>query len=462
MENYTNFRFQPVHQSRRDFFAIAGRVASIAVVATIGTADCKASSVLRQNDDVVSVTDYGPIGQADDTAVLDRALATGKAVSIPAGSMLVLASDVFLRPGQLLFGAGPGARIRFKSNRSADNVKLHLSNGATVRNLCFEEFDVSGRTGLYGTIFAAGVSRCLIQQVEIYGSSSTGMMFLDSKNIVVDTCYVHDTMADGIHAQRGSQRIAIHDCRIERPGDDGVAFVSHGYGRYGAVAHCRVRNTTIIDVRKTGSGIAVIGARDISVVDCRIENTPMSGIRIASADFGAEGATIGEHIAVTGNTIIRTGSGRPVSNNGGIFVEGCRDVTIRSNTIVSPQTWGIATSNVVQDLQIVANVITDPGDVGMFISTAPGGQSSQRLWNTAAERIDSRNLVIQGNSIVRPVRTGIHVSGQKGDLPIAVTVRDNIVYGPPAGSGRRVIQVVFVDGNAGAVALQNNKDRSLP
>ena len=115
-----------------------------------------------------------------------------------------------------------------------------------------------------------------------------------------------------------------------------------------------------------------------------------------------------------------------------------------------------------QDLQIVANVITDPGDVGMFISTAPGGQSSQRLWNTAAERIDSRNLVIQGNSIVRPVRTGIHVSGQKGDLPIAVTVRDNIVYGPPAGSGRRVIQVVFVDGNAGAVALQNNKDRSLP
>lgn len=447
--------------TRRAFLGMTGWMAPLVAMAAIQATACKADPLKSKSDGVVSVTDFGYIGRGNDTRVLERALETENAVSIPAGLTLVLVSDVVVRPGQSLFGAGSGARIRLKSNQSGDNVKIRLSNGATIRDIHLEEVDVLGRTGLYGTIFAAGVSQCLIQRVEISGSSSTGMMFLDSKDIMVDTCYVHDTMADGIHAQRGSQRVAIRNCRIQRTGDDGVAFVSHGYDRYGDVAECSVRDTIITDVHKTGSGVAVIGARDINVANCRIENTPMSGIRIASADFGTEGSVIAQRVVVSGNTIVGTGSGPQISNNGGIFVEGCRNVTIRANTIIAARSWGIATSNVVQELQIVANIITDPGDVGMFISTAQGNANYQRMWSAASARAGSRNLTVEGNSIVRPVKTGIHIAAQKGYPPTALIVRDNNINVSSIGPCGRATRAVFNDDNV-AATIQRNTLGFLP
>lgn len=434
---------------------MTGRLATAAAMATFGATGCRAGLVPNESGEAVSVIDFGPVGRGDDATALDRALSTGKAVSIPAGLTLVIDSDVILRPGQLLFGEGPGARIRLKSNFSANNIKVLLSNGSNIRDLHFEELDVVDRTGLYGTIFGKNVSRCLIQRVEISGSSSTGMMFLNSKDIIVEACHVHDTMADGIHAQRGSQRIAIRDCRIERTGDDGVAFVSHGYDYYGAVAQCSVRDTIIADVRRTGSGVAVIGAYNINVANCQIKDTPMSGIRVASADFGAEGSVIAQHVMVTNNSIIGTGSGPLTNNNGGVFAEGCCDVTIRANIITSPRSWGIATSNIVQDVKILDNVITDPGDVGMFISTAPGSQRYQRMWS-ASKRTRSRNLMVKGNRIMRPVGTGIYLAAEKGYPPDTLIVRDNVVEGPAANQGNRAMRAVFSDNNVGAVILQNN------
>lgn len=433
-------------------------------MAFAGSTGCTSDRNEDAETSAVSVSAFGQVGTGDDTAILERALATGKAVRIPAGTTLTIASDIRLQPGQTLFGEGAGSRIRLRSNRRADNVKLLLAHRTTIRDLHVEEVGATGRTGLYGTILADGASHCVIRRVKVSGSSSTGMMFIASTDIAVDGCHVHDTMADGIHAQRGSRRIAITDCRIERTGDDGIAFVSHGFDQHGSVAQCSARHCTITDVRRTGSGVAVIGASDTTVVDCRISGTPMSGIRITSAAFGAEGATICRRVVVTGNTVEHAGIGPAIGNNGGIFVEGARGVTIVANRIIAPRSWGIATSNIVRDIQITGNVIDAPGDVGMFISTAPGDNGYRRMWRAddPTATLASSNVTIDGNTITRPVAAGIHVGGLPGFPSSGVVVRANIIQALQPGPGHGIPRAVRVDTDAGIVILRGNRTVAVP
>jgi hypothetical protein len=440
-------------------------VASIRPIAAFaGSTGCTFGRDENAEALAVSVSAFGRIGTGNDAVILERALATGRAVRIPTGTTLTIASDIRLQPGQVLFGEGAESRIQLRSNHAADNVKLRLADRTTIRDLHVEEVGAIGRTGLYGTILAEGASHCAIRRVEVSGSSSTGMMFIASTHIEVDGCHVHDTMADGIHAQRGSQGIAIADCRIERTGDDGIAFVSHGFDQHGSVAQCSARHCTITDVRTTGSGVAVIGATDTTVVDCQISGTPMSGIRITSATFGAEGATICRRVTVTGNTVEHAGIGPAIGNNGGIFVEGARDITIAANRIVAPRSWGIATSNIVRDIRITGNVIDAPGDVGMFISTAPGDDGYRRMWHAddPAATLASSDVTIDGNTITRPVAAGIHVGGLPGFPSSDVIVRANIIQAIQPGPGRGIPRAVRVDPDAGIVILCNNRIVAVP
>lgn len=411
----------------------------------------------QSSDKVVPVTDFGAIGQ-DDAALLRRALAAARTILIPSGVTLTIASDVVLPPGRALIGAGALSRIRLLSNNAADNIKITLSDGNVLRDLALAEIGARRRTGVYGTIFAQGASHCQIEHVEVSGSSSAGMLFIDSSDVTIDRCSVHDTYADGIHSQRGCTRIAISNCDISRTGDDGIAFVSHGYDQYGRVSDCTVRSCTIMDMAATGSGIGIIGAVGISVADCRIETTPLSGIRIASAAFPGEGSVIGERINIAGNVIVNTGRGARSDDNGGIFIEGNRDVIVRGNRIVRPTTWGIATSNAVEAIRIEGNDIADPGDVGMFISAAPQQGHYRALGNgrTPEGPARGRNIVVEGNTIRNPLASGIHVAGYPGTPIQDIVLRNNIVRGVRRRPGTSAAYGIYVD-HADNVVLSGNE-----
>lgn len=414
------------------------------------------SSGQSTTEDFVPVTDFGPIGR-DDNVLLRRAFAAAPRILIPSDTTLTITADVVIPAGCKLVGAGATSRVRLISNGAADNIKIRLSSDTTLSNLTITEIGARGRSGVYGTIFAERSSRCRIERVDVSGSSSTGMLFIASSDLEIDRCSVHDTWADGIHSQRGCTRVTITNCNFTRTGDDGIAFVSHGYDQYGQVSDCTVRSCTVTDVMRTGSGIAIVGAAGISVADCRIDGTPLSGIRIASASFNGEGSTIGRTIRIIGNVITNTGHGIDRGNNGGIFIEGNRDIVIQDNRISRPATWGIATSNAVDAIRIVNNEITDSGDVGMFISAASRQGHYLALHNglrsTGPAR--GRDILIDGNTIRNPLASGIHVSGAPNAPINALVLRNNRVQGVKRRSGTSIAYGIFLDYADDVVLLDN-------
>ena len=420
-------------------------------------------SVRNRYRNIISISALGSWGTEDDTTLFQKVMSDHDALFIPHGITINIKSDIFLPDGHMLIGEGSGSRIIMECNSRPNNIKLHISNNSSIENIYFEESKTIFRSGLYGTIFGDGVNNCTMKNIEVSKSSSTGIMLINCSNIFIDSCYVHNSMADGIHAQRGSHGIRVRKCKIERSGDDGIAFVSHGFDKYGSVYDCTATNCAVTGVEKTGSGVAVIGARNVTVTGCQIDGTPMSGIRISSAGFGVEGSTIAEDITVTGNTISNAGTGRSINNNGGIFIEGCQNVVVRGNHIISPRSWGIATSNVVKNIDIANNIIERPGDVGLFISTARGDAEYEKMWRNTASTAGNRSgpITIAENTIVDAVAAGVHIAGEKGYPAKEILVQKNIVQSLRPAPGRLKLEAIRIDAAGGTVTLRGNQNRVL-
>lgn len=381
--------------------------------------------------EVVSITDFGVVGTDDDSDIVAEALATARTVRIPSGVTVNVRSDIVLQEGQALIGYGRTSRIDLKSNEQAANVAIWLANGSSVRGLRVREVGTTGRTGVYGTIFAVGVSGVTVDDVEVSGSSSIGIMFINSTDAMVSNCFVHDTQADGIHVQRGSKRVSITNCQIKDVGDDGIAFVSHGVNEFGYVSDCVASNCVITGVGTVGSGVGIIGAFGISVTGCRIKDTALAGIRIGSASFGAEGSTVGGVISIVGNQISGTGSGS-TGERGGVFVEGCRYVTIKSNFILNPATTGISLSNAWADIDIHDNKIVGCGDTAIFVSAETKSGYYLGLWTheelsdgTSLAYAAGHSLSIKDNTVRSAGLSGVYVSGDASHGIDGVSISGN-------------------------------------
>lgn len=418
-------------------------------------------------DEIVSVTRFGRITGVADDAVLARALATGKSVKIPTGVTLGLTQDVVLAPRQALFGEGWTSRVLLFSNHQPDNIKIRLASGSSILGLSIQEVGASGRTGYYGSIFGDNVANCRVSGVEVSGSSSTGMMFVNCDRITVDGCHVHNTWADGIHAQRGSTRIVVIGCQIWLVEDDGVALVAHGHDDYGDVSDCVVSDNIITDIQKTGSGIAGIGVIGLIAKGNRIARVPLAGIRIASASFGDEGACVAGQITIQGNQITDTGLAGPEMDGerGGIFIEGARDVTVATNKIIRPKTWGIATSNGWADIDITGNTIVGAGDVAMFISAAQQAGHYLGLWNhpqlddgTRRDYAAGHDISITRNILRSCASSGIVVSGDVDRFTDGVTVRDNELRRMKT-SIVGIADAIFID-HANGISVGGNINRA--
>ena len=384
--------------------------------------------------DVVSITDFAgvdPTGTDPSDEAIAAALAKGRTIRIPSGVTIKATQDIRLGSGQSLLGDGRDSRIDLVSNRAGANVAIWLGDGSTVRSLAIREIGVTGRTGVYGTVFGVGISGCVVDDVEVSGSSSIGILFINSTDVCVSNCYVHDTKADGIHAQRGSKRVAVTNCQIRNVGDDGIAFVSHGVDEFGYVSDCVASNCVISGVGAVGSGVGIIGAFGVSVIGCRIRDTALAGVRITAASFGAEGSTVGGMISVVGNQISRSGLGNE-GERGGIYVEGCRYVSIKDNLVLNPATTGIALSNAWADVDIHDNKIVGAGDAAMFISSASQAGYYLQLWNHpelsdgfSLTYASGHNLSVRDNTVRSAGGSGVLISGDASHKIDGLSICDN-------------------------------------
>ena len=382
--------------------------------------------------DIVSINDFPRFAvEMDDTGRLTRALNTAQTIYVPAGVTITVSDDPILRKGQSLVGDGFNSVLNMTSNGLAGNITVRLDDDCQVLNMKVAEVGTTGRTGVYGVISAFNRSNCRIDGVEICGGSSTGTMFVNCQDFTMSDCYVHDTMADGIHCQRGTRRLTVTNCRVTNVGDDGIAFVSHGYEIFGNVRDCVVSNCVVDGVGAVGSGVGIIGAIGISINGCRIKNTALAGIRISSASFGAEGSTVGGVISIVGNQISNSGLGN-LGERGGIYIEGARFVSVKDNLIFRPATTGIALSNAWADIDIHDNKIVGAGEAGMFISSATQSDYYLQLWSHpelsdgySAGFVSGHTLSVRDNTVRSAGGSGILVSGDPNHKIDGLSICDN-------------------------------------
>ena len=182
----------------------------------------------------LSIVDFGADGkgQEDDTEALKRCIAEAakrhKVVWVPAGDYK-LTGDIDMPSNLRIQGAGmwhttfvgddelynqPERRVRFKV--SGDNI--HIADFAIVGKLNYRN-DEEPNDGIFGARGEnATITRIWVEHTKV------GMWFFGCNNVVVDSCRLRNTLADGINLCTDTRNSVVQNCTTRNTGDDCFAM----------------------------------------------------------------------------------------------------------------------------------------------------------------------------------------------------------------------------------------------
>jgi hypothetical protein len=413
----------------------------VAARGTYGTLGGRISAISTRVYDVKEQYGAKGDGATNDTTAIDAAAAAmtgGGTLYLPPGTYVYTGAQLDLLSNVHMMGAGIGVSVlKITSNNTTTNRRVRVLSKTNVQisDMTIQETGVSARAGNYGLITLETSTRCLIESVEMIGSSGTGFMALaNCQYFTVRGCIVRDGWADGIHVQRGSRNFAIANNLLTNNGDDDIALNSHGSAIYGHVRdgvvignRCGEQNATL----NLGSGIVVLGAIGVVVANNIIRVPRAGGIALGAIDDGGGEIAIGGRIDVIGNEIYG-----PVSASAGygISIGMVRDVLVADNVIVSPQLNGIIVNAPVIDVSIHSNQIRDVKaargiQVEVTKTTAAGYIA---LWTDALltdgeskAYVFAHNVSIRGNKIGKCEYGGIYAAGNATDSIEGLSITDN-------------------------------------
>lgn len=438
--------------------ATAGYVATTGTSATKSALDARYSrigqQVLNARDPQWAIVADG----SDETAKIQTFLdaAAGQVAYFPPGTYTL--TMVNGRTGTTIMGAGRGATtfVILGNDSSTNNrIKLYDISDVTLRDFTITETNVLRRVGSFGPISGSNVVRLKVENVEVDGSSGTGMHFMLMKELIVTGCYIHNTMADGLHIQRGSQNVIVSNNIINDNGDDAIGFVSHAEATAG---YCMdiVITGNILGPTKTdyiGAGIALIGIIGANVTGNQITGTASGGIRITSIGEDSEGFAVVGNIVVTGNRISTVGfyaglvAGQLTS---GIDIFNARNVLVANNLINAAYRNGVTVSQCSIDVSIKNNVINKPGSRGVFVATLRQVGLYLEMWThprlsdgRAKSYVSHHNLTISGNEINSPANGGITAQGADVTSVIeGLTLFHNRIRSPNVSNATGVVGIL--------------------
>ena len=184
--------------------------------------------------DSLSVTDFGAggMGQTDDTDAFRKcileAASLSKIVWVPAGDYK-LTGDIILPSGTTLQGAGMwhttfvgDDELYAQSNRRV-RVKLtgkgiHLADFAILGKLNYRN-DEEPNDGIVGANCQdSTISRVWVEHTKI------GMWFYVCSGLIVDSCRLRNTLADGINLCVDTRNFVVRNCTTRNTGDDCFAI----------------------------------------------------------------------------------------------------------------------------------------------------------------------------------------------------------------------------------------------
>lgn len=349
-------------------------------------------------------------GTTDMTAAFNNALLSNGRVYAPAwaGPYLV-ATQLTLQNGVMLYGDGSSSIINFSSTSNADFIVGTSISNATVSDLKLVATGVTTANNYQGVLAFRGCTNCRAQRLEITGFYADGINLTASVSCYVEDNYLHNgnqTLGGGsdIHVNStvaaSSLNIIIENNRCFGGGDFGISLFQTNIAGF-PIQKCRVSGNRV--GQHFGYGILLYDTV-ITGVDCwnqvdgnYVEN--IQGIGIAggggNTNYGA-GIYIANHgaTAVTNNT-----------------VRNCCVTT--TGAALTPAGIGINSQAQLSPCTITGNTILD---------MAQGNASGINICGIYAV-LASKGITISGNTISQQLagglQTGIFVLAPDNDITIS-------------------------------------------
>ena len=278
---------------------------------------------------IANVKDYGAVGDGvtNDTNAIQTAINVGKPVYFPQGTYLVSLSSLTLNNNSYLYGQGRLSKI--KTTGTADNfamIKAVSKSNITIDSLCFETPKSTQGALLIASCSNVTVKNCRAVNCELVFVGSHATIW-DINNI---NGYfgIYDYVIDETDY---SNNIVIEGNECVGDGVTGRGGISQSAIVITFAKNVRVANN---DVTKYIHGIFWFGGNANSTGDFpdgekperKCKGITITGNTVHSVEFGGIWGSMGENVAVTGNTVIDCG-------DVGIDFEGCNYSTASGNTV---------------------------------------------------------------------------------------------------------------------------------
>jgi uncharacterized secreted repeat protein (TIGR03808 family) len=399
----------------------AGTVASLSRPAL-----AQSDAALREGALSAETLGVRPNATDDQTAALqsaiERAIARGRALFIPPGRYVT--SGLRLPSGAHLVGSPGSTRLLHTGGGH-----LMLADGAdrvTLSHVVLDGRKLPLREGVRGLVQAERCRRLVIDNVEVFNSAASGIVF-EGCNGRIERTTIAD-VADAAIFARDSRGLAIERNTITGAGNNGIQVWRRAAGDDGTL----VSGNRIHQVRwaaggngQNGNGINVYRAGGVIVTNNHVADCAFSAIR----------NNAGANCQILGNSALRSGEvaifvefgfqGAVVANNlvdgaaAGIsvtnFDHGGRLAVVQGNVVrnlsprsaVNPDTspYGIAAE---ADASMLGNVVEGSPGLGLLLGWGPY----------------LRDVTATGN-VVRRADIGIAVSVARGAGRAVVT--DNVI-----------------------------------
>lgn len=290
---------------------------------------------------------------------------------------------------------GQGAVLDFLTDGSATGRGLFIGSATgaggvsdvQIHGVKFICSNAVARNGVYGLVSAFDSTDFLIE--ECWFGNSTAKSGGESAGVFTQNCTdfriirpkVQNTLADGIHISRASQRFVVDHPLCVGCGDDGVGVVSNrqdGTGpiyepcRFGQIIAPMILNSTPI-----GNGVALVGAQDMDVTGIVVDGLPNAALVVAQANYGGV-------INAARNTI------KGVTATNCTFASGTVRITDSPGTVV--------TGLNVTACKAGAQLINSPGCIisGGIVATTGGDYGVYADTNSTRALVTGLNLAANG------------------------------------------------------------------
>lgn len=312
--------------------------------------------------EIVSVSDYGAIGSANDTPLMDKALAAANTVLVPVGQTNLKEGDI--PSNRTIRGYGPGSVLKLASG----GFRLFSVNGKS--NIVLENLTLdAGGSAINAALFTT-CTRVVVRDCWITGSSSNTLQFDNCTDCTVESPEVYSTggasSSAAIYFTNATAGSGSRRNRVINP-----------------VFHSTVIGRGVFALGQQGFYVSPSGKMTNGELVLLEDSTDV--VVNLGYDIGSEpsAASLADGVAVNGGCarvsinggVLSHTSGHGISVNGQSGKAAAKDVTISGVVIDSPDEGGI----VVTDQNVPGSMPKGVRVTGCIVRNA--GQ--QRLINPA-------------------------------------------------------------------------------